>query len=71
MAKFSRPLKELTIDSNQGRVESGTFLTEEDLGAIYEALLSANPLGHTVMNRDPLTYCEVCGRKQGLGDQNH
>jgi hypothetical protein len=46
-------------------------LTEEDLGAIYQALLSTHPVDHKIMNRAPLSYCEVCGRKHGLGDQNH
>jgi hypothetical protein len=45
-------------------------LTDEDLGAIYEALMTTYPVKHTIMNGPPLTYCEVCGLEHGLGNQN-
>jgi hypothetical protein len=45
-------------------------MTDEDLGAIYEALMTTYPVKHTIMNGAPLTYCEVCGLEHGLGSQN-
>ena len=45
-------------------------LSEEDLGAIYEALMTSYPIDHKIMNRAPLSYCKACDREHGLGDQN-
>ena len=45
-------------------------LTDEDLGAIYEALMTSNQVDHKIMNRVPLSYCKACDKEHGLGDQN-
>ncbi len=45
-------------------------MTDEDLDAIYQALLATYPVKHLIMNRIPPSYCEVCQFEHGLGDQN-
>jgi len=45
-------------------------LTDEDVDAIYQALMTTNPVKHYIMNGIPPTYCEVCEFNHGLGDQN-
>jgi hypothetical protein len=45
-------------------------LTDEDLGAIYQALMTSYPVRHIVLNRAPITYCEVCQMEHGMGSQN-
>jgi mono/diheme cytochrome c family protein len=45
-------------------------LTDEDVDAIYQALMTTNPVKHSIMNGIPPTYCEVCEFNHGLGDQN-
>ena len=45
-------------------------MTDEDLDAIYQALLTTYPVKHMMMNRVPSSYCEVCKLQHGLGDQN-
>ncbi|MGJ5641310.1 hypothetical protein [Formosa sp. S-31] len=46
------------------------IMTDEDLGAIYQALKSTPPVKHLVANGVEPTYCEVCHTKHGLGAAN-
>lgn len=45
-------------------------MTDEDLGAIYDALRQLPPVAHRVHNSAPPTPCPVCGQKHGLGELN-
>lgn len=45
-------------------------MTDEDLGAIYEALRQLPPVAHRVHNSAPPTFCPVCRQKHGLGELN-
>lgn len=45
-------------------------MSDEDLEAIYQALLTTYPVKHIVQNGVAPTHCEVCGLEHGLGDQN-
>ena len=45
-------------------------MTEDDLGAIYEALRQLPPVAHRVHNSAPRTPCPVCGQEHGLGELN-
>jgi len=45
-------------------------MTDEDLDAIYQALMNTKPVKHAVANGITPTYCEVCGFKHGLGEMN-
>ncbi len=45
-------------------------LTDEDLGAIYQALRLLPPVAHRVSALAPPTPCPVCGQAHGLGELN-
>lgn len=45
-------------------------LTDDDLRAIFAYLRTRVPVRHHVSNSDPATFCEVCGRRHGLGLEN-
>ena len=45
-------------------------MSDEDLAAIYQALMTTYPVSHVVQNGIALTPCEVCGLEHGLGDKN-
>jgi mono/diheme cytochrome c family protein len=45
-------------------------MSDEDLTAIYLALMSTYPVRHIVQNGVPPTPCEVCKLEHGLGDKN-
>lgn len=45
-------------------------MTDEDLEAIYQALMTTYPVKHMVQNGVTPTPCEVCGNKHGLGERN-
>jgi mono/diheme cytochrome c family protein len=45
-------------------------MTNEDLGAIYQALGEAPHARHWMDNTSPPTYCPVCGQEHGLGERN-
>ena len=45
-------------------------LTDEDLAAIYAALMETIPFKHLVLNNLPDTYCEVCNLDHGGGELN-
>jgi len=45
-------------------------MTDEDLEAIYLALMTTYPVKHIIANGVSPTYCEVCEQEHGLGDQN-
>ena len=47
-----------------------TNLTDEDLKATFAYLRSLPPVKHRVDNSLPPTYCKLCRRKHGGGDQN-
>jgi len=47
-----------------------TNLTDEDLKAIFAYLRTLPPVKHKVDNSLPPTYCKLCRRKHGGGDQN-
>jgi mono/diheme cytochrome c family protein len=46
-------------------------LTDEDLGAIYEALGDAYPVAHYVGNVGEPRHCDVCGQEHPFGEHNH
>ena len=46
-------------------------LTDEDLGAIYEALGDAYPVAHYVGNVGEPRHCAVCGQEHPFGEHNH
>jgi mono/diheme cytochrome c family protein len=45
-------------------------LTDDDLLAIFAYLRTRPPIRHHISNTDPPTFCPVCGRRHGLGDEN-
>jgi len=45
-------------------------MTDEDLEAIYHALMTTYPIKHIVHNGVELSHCEVCDFDHGLGNQN-
>jgi len=45
-------------------------MSDEDLTAIYQALMTTYPVKHIVQNGVAPTHCEVCGFDHGLGDKN-
>lgn len=45
-------------------------LTDDDLKAIYAYLRTVAPMKHRVDNSLPPTYCKVCKKKHGAGEQN-
>lgn len=45
--------------------------SDEDLSAIYQALMTSFPVKHLVLNSAPPSYCEVCEHEHGLGNVNH
>ena len=45
-------------------------LTDDDLKAIFAYLRTLNPVKHRVDNTLPPTYCKLCRKKHGAGDQN-
>jgi len=45
-------------------------MRDEDLGAIYRALLELPPVAHRVLAAAPPTACPVCGQQHGLGAEN-
>lgn len=47
-----------------------TNLTDDDLKAMFAYLRSLPPVKHRVDNSLPPTYCKLCRRKHGAGDQN-
>jgi hypothetical protein len=47
-----------------------TNLTDDDLKAIFAYLRSLPPVKHRADNSLPLTYCKLCRKKHGAGDQN-
>jgi hypothetical protein len=47
-----------------------TNLTDDDLKAIFAYLRTLPPVKHRVDNSLPLTYCKLCRKKHGAGDQN-
>jgi hypothetical protein len=47
-----------------------TSLTDDDLKAIFAYLRTVPPVKHRVDNSLPSTYCKLCRRKHGGGDQN-
>jgi mono/diheme cytochrome c family protein len=51
---------------------SGEFanLTDDDLKAIFAYLRTLTPVKHRVDNSLPPTYCKLCRKKHGVGDQN-
>ncbi len=46
-------------------------LTDDDLGAMYDALGDAYPVAHYVGNTGEPRHCEVCGQEHPLGEYNH
>jgi mono/diheme cytochrome c family protein len=46
-------------------------LTEQDLGAIYDALGDAYPVAHYVGNVGEPRHCAVCGQEHPFGENNH
>lgn len=46
-------------------------LTDQDLGAIYDALGDAYPVAHYVGNVGEPRHCAVCGQEHPLGEHNH
>lgn len=44
--------------------------SDEDLAAIYQALMSTYPVKHLVLNNVAPTYCEVCEQEHGMGSSN-
>jgi hypothetical protein len=47
-----------------------TNLNDDDLKAVFAYLRSVPPVKHRVDNSLPPTYCKLCRRKHGAGDQN-
>jgi mono/diheme cytochrome c family protein len=45
-------------------------LTDEDLKAIFAYLRTVPAVSHRVDNTLPATYCKLCKKKHGAGDQN-
>lgn len=45
-------------------------MTDEDLGAIYDALRQLPPVAHRIHNSAPPTFCPVCRQRHGLGELN-
>jgi len=45
-------------------------MTNEDLAAIYQALMTTYPVKHLVINSAPPSYCKVCGNEHGMGNVN-
>ncbi len=45
-------------------------LSDEDLAAIYTALMKSIPFKHLVLNNLPDSYCEICNLDHGGGDMN-
>jgi mono/diheme cytochrome c family protein len=45
-------------------------LTDDDLKAIFAYLRTVPPVHHRVDNSLPPTYCKICKKKHGAGDQN-
>jgi hypothetical protein len=45
-------------------------LTDDDLGAMYDALSDAHPVAHYVGNIGEPRQCEVCGQEHPLGEYN-
>jgi hypothetical protein len=46
-------------------------LTDDDLGAMYDALGDAWPVAHYVGNVGEPSHCEVCGQEHPFGEYNH
>ncbi|MDX1627271.1 MAG: hypothetical protein R3345_01155 [Fulvivirga sp.] len=44
--------------------------TDEDLTAIYHALMTTPQVKHHIVNGIPPTYCEICEFEHGLGEMN-
>jgi hypothetical protein len=44
--------------------------TDEDLRAVYAALMAARPVRHFLDDRVAPTPCRKCGRPHGLGNRN-
>ncbi|MGA9389681.1 MAG: cytochrome c [Candidatus Sulfotelmatobacter sp.] len=45
-------------------------LNDDDLKAIFTYLRTVQPVRHRVDNSLPPTYCKICKKKHGAGDQN-
>lgn len=45
-------------------------LSDDDLKAMYAYLRTVQPVHHRVDNTLPATYCKICKKKHGAGDQN-
>ena len=45
-------------------------MSDEDLEAIYLALMDTYPVNHLVLKGAPPTHCEVCNKEHGMGNQN-
>lgn len=45
-------------------------LTDDDLKALFAYLRTLTPVKHRVDNSLPPTYCKLCRKKHGAGDQN-
>jgi len=45
-------------------------LTDDDLKAMFAYLKTLAPMKHRVDNTLPPTYCKVCKKKHGAGEQN-
>ncbi|MCX7055226.1 MAG: hypothetical protein NTU56_13685 [Proteobacteria bacterium] len=46
-------------------------LTDDDLGAMYDALGDAYPVAHYVGNTGEPRHCDVCGQEHPFGEHNH
>jgi len=46
-------------------------LTDQDLGAMYDALGDAYPVAHYVGNTGEPRHCDVCGQEHPFGEHNH
>ena len=46
-------------------------LTDDDLGAMYDALGDAYPVAHYVGNTGDPRHCDVCGQEHPFGEYNH
>jgi mono/diheme cytochrome c family protein len=46
-------------------------LTDDDLGAIYDALGDVYPVAHYIGNTGEPRHCDVCGQEHPFGEYNH
>jgi mono/diheme cytochrome c family protein len=75
------PVETFIYVIRNGKGKSGTLnklmpwtsfknMSDEDLSAIYQALMTTYPVKHIVQNGVAPTYCEVCKLEHGMGDKN-